>query len=364
MFMVRQIGLSLAPMNRILLLLALVFFFLLCSQCSTDFDVTGEHKETTIIYGLLDASETTQYIRIQRAYLNEEGSALDVATNSDSIYFADDLEVKLIRFDENQNQLGQVTMERVSGDESGIAKEPGIFGNSPSWLYRTDATVEEGDIYRLEVNTPDGNTVTAETQIVGDFKVWTPKDLDSLNFSLNSDSIVELRWRQNDYGFVYDAEMTMIYDEQDIVNPNGWESKSISDIVVSGRRQPDQNDIFISRYTVQNLLDFMNRNIEDNANVERRFRELRFNFITATEDVYNFQLVNFAQFSVAAGQSTPVYTNLDGALGIFSSRFNRYFTGIGLQAGVVEQMSCSSTTEHLNFRGHPASLYYPGCPPN
>ncbi len=363
MAMLVRFALSLAPMNRILTLLVLVACIALWSKCSTDFDVTGEHKEITTVYGLLDQSQSDQYIRIQRAYLNEEGSALDVAQNADSIYHADNMSVKLIRFDLNGNQQEEIQMNRVESDQSGVEKDSGIFASQPSYLYHTDQPIYEESIYELEIITPEGNVITAETTVVADFRIFTPQDMDSLNFNLNGDSTVQLRWRKDDTGFVYDAKMTMVYEEKEILNPDNKQTKSISDVIISGRREPDQNDIFVELFSVRNLLDFMNRNIEEDPTVQRRFLELQFNFVAATEDVYNFQLVNFAQFSVAAGQSRPQYSNLEGAIGVFSARYNSPLAGIGLQAGVVEQMSCSPITEHLNFKGHPGSLNYPDCPP-
>ena len=78
-------------MKNIYLLLAIIIFF----GCETDFDVNADWKETTVVYGLLDASLDTQYIRINKGYLGNM-SALDMAQNSDSLNFNPEyLEVKL-----------------------------------------------------------------------------------------------------------------------------------------------------------------------------------------------------------------------------------------------------------------------------
>ena len=80
-------------MKKIFILLS-IFVFLFIS-CETDFDVNAEWKETTVVYGLLDASADTQYIKINKAYLGE-GDAMMMAQYSDSINFnPNDLEVKL-----------------------------------------------------------------------------------------------------------------------------------------------------------------------------------------------------------------------------------------------------------------------------
>ena len=39
------------------------------NSCSTDFDLNADFIETPVVYGLLDASVDTQYIRINRPFI-------------------------------------------------------------------------------------------------------------------------------------------------------------------------------------------------------------------------------------------------------------------------------------------------------
>ena len=67
-----------------------------CLQnCSTDFDINGEYRETSAIYALLDASESVHYIRIDRAFLNGTESALTLAVDPSQIYYGDEMKAHI-----------------------------------------------------------------------------------------------------------------------------------------------------------------------------------------------------------------------------------------------------------------------------
>ena len=68
------------------------FLILLCvvqlvSSCSKDFKIDAPYKDITIVYGLLNISDTAHYIRIHKAFLDESKNALVMATTTDSIYY-------------------------------------------------------------------------------------------------------------------------------------------------------------------------------------------------------------------------------------------------------------------------------------
>ena len=74
------------------IVLCILFLFL---SCETDFEINASWKNVAIVYGLLDQSETVQYIRINKAFLGDE-DAYVMASISDSInYDPSNLEVKI-----------------------------------------------------------------------------------------------------------------------------------------------------------------------------------------------------------------------------------------------------------------------------
>src|SRR6478672_336792 len=83
--------------------LAFLTLAVLLSSCSTDFDIAADYEEVMLVYGILDAREPVQYVRVQRGFLDKERSALDFSSNPDSIFYpVEQLEVKLVRISDNR----------------------------------------------------------------------------------------------------------------------------------------------------------------------------------------------------------------------------------------------------------------------
>ena len=68
---------------------------LLMSSCSTDIELNAPYQKTPVIFGLLDAQQDTQWVRVNRTWLGV-GNQFDVAMIADSSeYPAEDLTVEV-----------------------------------------------------------------------------------------------------------------------------------------------------------------------------------------------------------------------------------------------------------------------------
>lgn len=132
-------------------------FFLL--SCSTEVELNAPKKDIWVVYGVLDQSDSAQYIRVSRGFL-EEGDALEFAKNND--LSEKGLQVKLI----NENR------EYVATQVDSVAKEPieGVFFPFTT-LYRLETSgsnaLESGETYQLEIRRGDDPDflLTASTTI-------------------------------------------------------------------------------------------------------------------------------------------------------------------------------------------------------
>ena len=85
-----------------------IFLFLLVtltilSSCNEKIDFQGAFKETVVVYGLLDQSDSLHYVKVNRAFIGP-GNALDIAQIPDSNYF-DEVEVTVSEYlDGNLNR--------------------------------------------------------------------------------------------------------------------------------------------------------------------------------------------------------------------------------------------------------------------
>src|SRR5437763_8212539 len=117
---------------------AVIILSVLYASCSTDFNVTTTWKDITIVYGLLDASDTAQYIKVGKAFLDPSTNALTIAQNPDSLYYK---ELNVALYD---NITGTtIQLEKVDGNLEGLVKDTGIFANSPNTLYKTTQSLTQ-----------------------------------------------------------------------------------------------------------------------------------------------------------------------------------------------------------------------------
>ena len=167
-------------MKNIYLILGV--FTMLFSACETDFDVNAEWEETTVVFGLLDASDENQLqkIKISKAFLGNM-DAYQMAQYSDSInYGVDELDVKIYKWNYNQieDSVELIPMPTYRDGE--------IFYDSiiVYQFYNLNSFLQKGYEYELVVkNNKSGNIVTSRTEIVTGF------DFDFLFQNSSSSSI-------------------------------------------------------------------------------------------------------------------------------------------------------------------------------
>ena len=94
------------------------------TSCENEVDITAEWKEVIAVYGLLDPLQESQYIKVNKAFLNEDGSAFKIAQIPDSL-FLDSANVTLTRLNTGQ----RISLFRV--DE--VTKDSGVFSSAVNY---------------------------------------------------------------------------------------------------------------------------------------------------------------------------------------------------------------------------------------
>ena len=159
------------------LLFALFIFSMFWSACSNDFDVTAPWRDIPVVYGLLNADEDVHFIRLEKAFLDPENSALSIAQVADSLYYENAI-VQLERV--SNGEIFTYTLQRVDGDAPGVnqPRDLGIFATSPNWLYKIDAdqiNLVPGETIKLIVDRGNGlPLVTAQTVVQGPMQKRRP----------------------------------------------------------------------------------------------------------------------------------------------------------------------------------------------
>src|ERR1039457_1293040 len=116
-------------------------------SCSTKLNIDAPYKETTIVYGLLDQTDTATYIKINKAYLGV-GNALTMAGIYDSVNYTNVLTVQLQQVNLlTGNLVKTITLSR----DSSIPKPSGLFSSPAQILYKTKAPLDSSCQYNLVI---------------------------------------------------------------------------------------------------------------------------------------------------------------------------------------------------------------------
>lgn len=301
-------------MKKLIGLSALVFFF---SMCSTEIELLDDWKETTVIYGLLDQNQPTQYIRIQKAFLGPD-NAYTMAQQYDSINYVNSLDVRI---------------ERIYNDgiESTIYLQPDTFYNKqPGDFYAPMYVVYSFDQpanwfnaayrYRLVVyNSSTQNQADATTRVIETFDITYP-NFSTIGFASNNINYkVELRWEGVAGAKLYQLVMFFQYQETDInsvvttkLTP-GWvigtvESESISSTTEKSLKfEPDGFYRFIAQHVP----------VDPNV-IQRESDSVIFHVYACGEELYDYMAINGPSTGLA--QEKPIYTNINNGLGVLSAR--------------------------------------------
>jgi hypothetical protein len=299
----------------------------LLQSCSTEIDVTADWEERTIVYSIVNKTDLQHYIRIHKAFLDPNTSALLQAGIKDSLYFQNlSVEINEIK---NGAVLRTFTCEEV--DTNLI--EPGIFAFPDQVLYRfttpngMDSTAE----YRLNIVTPGGQVVRSSLFPIGGFSItsfntsippntpFLPVNFTGLNWSNPAALRVAFRAPRNAKN--WNLTVRIIYNEWPTGNIGDSVRKFIDYPAVRNRpfNTVNANEAVEYRMFGRDLFSFMASTIPVNTNVQRRMRGTIFILTFVDEPLTNFLTLNTS--SSSATDIRPEFTNIENGLGIFGTTY-------------------------------------------
>ena len=326
-------------------LLAVLAFF---NACTTDVELYADYKDIPVIYGLLDASQDTNYIRINRAFSGSNDhpiNASEVALIADSSNYPGKLNAYIVEykavFGGNYTPTGDtmwLDTITIHDKEEGVFYSPSqkVYFSPDKWIF-TNNSPSSRYKYKLMV-VKENDTVTAETGLVGgqEFKILTH----SLHFSAKpSDNTKKVKFSYADNAVFYEVEMAFYYQESVNGGPLVDKQVSFSSGAISVDDLGTESQNLYITYLENTLFNALAEAIgadtviyPDHPNVVRYFNDHPMKiFVTAGGD----ELYNYIQVNSQSGfsQTVPDYTNVNGGYGVFSSRVH-----------LVEEVGISSPT--------------------
>ncbi len=332
-------------MKYILPFLCLLSFF----SCSNEFELTAPTKEIPIVYGVLSRADEVHYIRVEKAFIDEQTSALELAQDPSQLYF-EDIIVELVR--ENSGQA--FLLERVDASQLGLEREPGIFATDPNILYGITAAninLRAEETYRLNIRQSNGDELltTATTPIVGDLRLNRPiPGNQKPPIRILTDDEITIVWGADETAKLFDVAMVIHYEEFNPNDPNSVVEKSIewslgeSITAVDGPNRVEPEGIA--------FYQFLNNNISVDPTLQRVLKTIDLRIDAGGEELFNYINVGQANTGITSAQVIPNYTNLTNGLGIFAARNTFLETGFILDAQTKTTLQENELTRDLNFR--------------
>jgi len=315
-----------------LLLLFSTLFIILLSSCETDVELLAPYQETPVIYGVLDYTADTQFVRINKTFLGP-GDPSQYSQIKDSVeYNTDDVVAIINKYDDDGDLLSTITLEPIDIP----SRDPGIFYSEDVRYYYTTQQLltteqqanQEEYIFELSATIKD-ETYTAETRFPGlsastiELPFFTSGDPQRLFFVLSSGNLnfisETFRFSTDEFTASYSASFRMNFDY--VTNDGTVVEGEFIDYNMGdfGNEELASNrDITISVFG-ENLYTYWGNQLDlipDLAEVQ--IEDFEFRVTGATPE-----LNTYLEVSQPVSQFTPVlnsFTNIsNGAIGIFSS---------------------------------------------
>ena len=309
---------------------------LIFSSCSTDFELNAPYETIPVVYGLLDQSKDTQFVKINRSFLGY-GNNVDYAAVNDCTHFENVVAV-LEEYNEFGNLIDHDTLKELMVGNL----QPGIFYEDSQKVYYLETdndSLKEENTYHLKVSIPDkGLNFDAETDLIKgswlNFKFQTILYLAGSGFKVadvdlatTEDGYLEqtLRWTTAERGKRYELMLRLHYTE--VYNDLSEQEKYLEwnlgrqiSVSSSGGEEMFKD---VSGGSFFNFVETQLQNYENEDQVMKRvlgMDAIEIILTAGNEDLNTYMQVNEPVTGIVTER--PIFTNVNNGIGIFASKYS------------------------------------------
>jgi len=345
----------------------LVAFISFVYSCSEKVNLIGDFKETAVVYGLLDHSDSIHFIKITRAFIGP-GNALEIAKIPDSNYF-NQVEATVSEFVDGTLTRTWVLEDTIvenkdtNGAFYGPEQKVYYFRTLPTTVSSSglNGVIQTSPNPQLTSLNPDATykfkaiinggefEVTGETELVKGITTTASSQNFTFKFANNPAEYVSTGVAVSNSGnsYVVNTQLDIAFNEHrgnDVLEKRfNWQLGEVSTL-------PGTSKTFSA--LGQTFYDLVKANVSNDPTITKRtFNGIYVTVTGGAEELYNYMVVN--QPSSTLAQSKPSYTNLTVSngkrvVGIFSSRqtikiFKPFF--VSAQQAFIRAIDKKSTRE-------------------
>jgi hypothetical protein len=307
---------------------AFVFFtFVSCLlfSCDSKLEVNAEWKDITVVYGLLDQSDSMHYLKITKAFLGP-GNALDFAKIPDSSNYKSKLDVRIEgweinKFDSSLKQTILFDTTTITNKEEGDS----IFYYPSQLVYKSvgNEAMNSNYIYKLFIKEKEsGKEITARTPMVQKMPdITRPKPAPaSATFIVGTKNTVE--WTSAKGGKRYQFVGRFYYQETKIADTSQKSLKHVDWVIFNNVKTENTEGGISMKYSYPADVFYivLGSHIPIDPTVNRAAMRMEYIFTVAADDLNTYMEVTEPSYTIV--QEKPPFTNISNGIGIFSSRHN------------------------------------------
>jgi len=352
----------------VIILLGLLF------SCETDFELNAPYKTTPVVYGLLDQSVDTQFIKINKSFLGD-GNNVDYAAINDCTLF-DSLIAVIEAYDISNNLMYQDTLKEIWVSDL----NDGIFYEEEQKLYYfstlNDPLNDEYE-YHLKANAPvHGLSFSALTSLIDNggensttnylfrTNLLNGLRLNGIRFvnkvEIAEDNYVDqmFSWKSSNNGERYELLMKFHFNEHledGSVNPSyvTWNLGTQKSYDANYKNEFEKTisgsafyDMVASRLNNYNHLK--DKEYDESQVVKRTFddKPLEFILTVCNATLSTYMEVNEPVTGIVTEK--PAFTNVENGIGIFASKYHcaEFFE---IQRGTILELCLGTKTSGFKF---------------
>ena len=353
------------------------------SSCKTDFELNAPYKTIPVVYGLLDQSLDTQFIKINKSFLGNSNNA-NFASINDCTQF-ESLTAFIYGFNQNKDTVSIGTLKEmmVGNLDSGIFYEDSqkiYYLETPSGYLNDDYS------YKLNVSVPDTGAAeqfnfSAETKLVSSSRFIFPQ-IFQFTFARNGLVIVqdldlgttdqyespEIKWETAVNGKSFELVIRFHFTEY-TSNVDSSEKFIDWNLGTQTSEDNDGGETMLQLANGKSFFEIINNRL---SNYEFESQVLKRSFgnecieiiVTAgNEDLNTYMQVNEPVTSVVTER--PIFTNVEKGIGLFASKFTMSsqnypgFANSYLSSGTILELLTNPLTSQYKFCRNITT-----CPPN
>lgn len=304
-------------MKNIFYFVSVILFLVSCEK--SDFSINDDYEETPVIYAVLDASESRHYVKVSRGFLSS-GNAFVDAENSDSTLYAEsDIEEIYIVEKAGEQIINTYNLTRILLDRDPY--DDGDFNYDKVVAYYFDAILDQNFTYHFHAKIK-GKDIYSFTELVKSFRF--KNNYSSVNLKLTSTSFkdAKVEWENSLNAQRYD--LSLVFNYREYYADNSFQDKQIRNFIPASNIRGTE-----FTYSGESIFRWISNSIDRNLNVVKRvYYGFGYEVSGASENLDLYLSINELD---GYNQEKPFFTNIEGGVGLFVSKYTVTNTNIYFQ---------------------------------